>query len=73
MADDPADPNRDAARPLAPGDTNASRHPHDDGRGTPAQPENANRGQGDASGRDVPPADDRRKKRNPDSPWMGGG
>lgn len=73
MPHDPASHPRDDRRPLEPGNTNASRHPHNDGRGTPHPPDTANRGQGDASGRDAPPGDDRRKKRNPESPWMGGG
>jgi len=72
MPDDPANhPGND--RPLSPGDTNASRHAHNDGRGARAQSKVPNEGKGDAVGRDEPPADTQRKKRSPESPWMGGG
>jgi hypothetical protein len=73
MPDDPVNKTGDGPRPLAPGDTNASRHPHNDGRGTRHRPDVANQGRDDAGGRDKPPEDERRRKRSPDSPWMGGG
>jgi hypothetical protein len=72
MPDDPANHHGDR-RPLEPGETNASRHAHNDGRGARAQTHLVNDGKGEAAGRDEPPADAHRKKRSPDSPWMGGG
>jgi hypothetical protein len=71
MANEPG-PRTDSAEDHLPlSETNASRRQHDDGRGQPAPivPE-----QGDTEGRDIPPTDEGRgRKERPDSPWMGGG
>jgi len=70
MTHDPAHRDRNA---VSPGDTNASRIQHEDGRGSGGTGNVPKAPRGESDGRDVPPADDRKGKRSPDSPWMGGG
>jgi len=71
MADPAATDTADSANQLPPSATNASRRPHDDGKGQPASNDPVST---QTTGRDIPPTDKGRgDKDRPESPWLGGG